>query len=94
MYILFELIFPFRSLSIGSKSGFSLFSLSSADSSIEKIYSNYTEDICLVERLFSSSLVAVVSLNAPRKLKVRHHNLFFFLKHILITIFFIITGSA
>lgn len=31
-----------------------------------------SEDICIVERLFSSSLVAVVSLSAPRKLKVCH----------------------
>nr|CAD7458477.1 unnamed protein product [Timema tahoe] len=31
-----------------------------------------TEDICIVERLFSSSLVAVVSLASPRKLKVCH----------------------
>ncbi|KAJ8896738.1 hypothetical protein PR048_002083 [Dryococelus australis] len=31
-----------------------------------------TEDICIVERLFSSSLVAVVSLMSPRKLKVCH----------------------
>ena len=31
-----------------------------------------TEDICIVERLFSSSLVAIVSLSAPRKLKVCH----------------------
>ncbi|MCL4124163.1 UNVERIFIED_CONTAM: hypothetical protein GTU68_019317, partial [Idotea baltica] len=30
------------------------------------------EDTCVVERLFSSSLVAVVSLSAPRKLKVCH----------------------
>ena len=30
------------------------------------------EDTCIVERLFSSSLVAVVSLSSPRKLKVCH----------------------
>uniref|UniRef100_A0A2K5CUV1 WD repeat domain phosphoinositide-interacting protein 2 n=1 Tax=Aotus nancymaae TaxID=37293 RepID=A0A2K5CUV1_AOTNA len=30
------------------------------------------EDVCIVERLFSSSLVAIVSLKAPRKLKVCH----------------------
>lgn len=28
--------------------------------------------MCIVERLFSSSLVAIVSLKAPRKLKVCH----------------------
>lgn len=30
------------------------------------------DDICIVERLFSSSLVAIVSLSSPRKLKVCH----------------------
>lgn len=35
-------------------------------------YLGETEDICIVERLFSSSLVAIVSLSAPRKLKVCH----------------------
>lgn len=30
------------------------------------------EDICIVERLFSSSLVAVISLSSPRKLKICH----------------------
>lgn len=56
---------------MGSKNGFSLFSLSSIDSSLEHIYTSLGEEINIVERLFSSSLVAVVSLNAPRKLKVR-----------------------
>lgn len=60
-----------RSLAVGSKNGFSLFSLSSVDSSLEEIYTSSGEEINIVERLFSSSLVAVVSLNAPRKLKVR-----------------------
>ena len=31
-----------------------------------------SDDVCLVDRLFSSSLVAVVSLSSPRKLKVCH----------------------
>jgi len=30
------------------------------------------DDVCLVDRLFSSSLVALVSLTSPRKLKVCH----------------------
>lgn len=59
------------SLAVGSKNGYSLFSLNSIDTTLDEIYSNRTEDICIVERLFCSSLVAVVSLNAPRKLKVR-----------------------
>lgn len=59
------------SLAVGGKSGYKLYSLNSVDN-LDKIYSNGTEDSCLVERLFSSSLVAVVSLAAPRKLKVCH----------------------
>lgn len=62
-----------RSLAVGSKNGFSLFSLNSIDSSLEEIYTSSGEEINIVERLFSSSLVAVVSLNAPRKLKVLCH---------------------
>lgn len=30
------------------------------------------EDICIVERLFSSSLIAIVSMANPRKLRVYH----------------------
>lgn len=61
-----------RSLAVGARTGFSLFSLNSIDSSLEEIYASAGEEISIVERLFSSSLVAVVSLNAPRKLKVSH----------------------
>ncbi|CAG0885998.1 unnamed protein product [Darwinula stevensoni] len=59
------------SLAVGTKKGYKLFSLNSVDN-IEQIYENESEDICIVERLFSSSLVAVVSLSSPRKLKVCH----------------------
>ncbi|KAF2902094.1 hypothetical protein ILUMI_04082 [Ignelater luminosus] len=59
------------SLAVGGKNGYQLYTLSGIDT-LEQIYSNGTEDICLVERLFSSSLVAVVSLTAPRTLKVCH----------------------
>uniref|UniRef100_A0A2K5RSJ6 WD repeat domain phosphoinositide-interacting protein 2 n=1 Tax=Cebus imitator TaxID=2715852 RepID=A0A2K5RSJ6_CEBIM len=42
-------------------------------SKLERIYEyTNTEGVCIVERLFSSSLVAIVSLKAPRKLKVCH----------------------
>uniref|UniRef100_A0A669D775 WD repeat domain, phosphoinositide interacting 2 n=1 Tax=Oreochromis niloticus TaxID=8128 RepID=A0A669D775_ORENI len=47
-----------------------LFLYSSADYLLQ--YWTDTEDVCIVERLFSSSLVAIVSLKAPRKLKVCH----------------------
>ncbi|XP_071444910.1 WD repeat domain phosphoinositide-interacting protein 2 isoform X1 [Hetaerina americana] len=59
------------SLAVGTKTGYRLFSLNSVDN-LEQIYENDSEDICIVERLFSSSLVAVVSLSSPRKLKVCH----------------------
>uniref|UniRef100_A0A8D8TZG5 WD repeat domain phosphoinositide-interacting protein 2 n=1 Tax=Cacopsylla melanoneura TaxID=428564 RepID=A0A8D8TZG5_9HEMI len=59
------------SLSVGTKTGYRLFSLNSIDT-LEQIYENNTEDVCIVERLFSSSLVAVVSLSSPRKLTVCH----------------------
>ncbi|KAK1877557.1 WD repeat domain phosphoinositide-interacting protein 2 [Dissostichus eleginoides] len=60
------------SLAVGTKSGYKFFSLSSVDK-LEQIYEcPDTEDVCIVERLFSSSLVAIVSLKAPRKLKVCH----------------------
>ncbi|XP_046987585.1 WD repeat domain phosphoinositide-interacting protein 2 isoform X2 [Schistocerca americana] len=59
------------SLAVGTKTGYRLFSLNSVDH-LEQIYENDAEDICIVERLFSSSLVAVVSLSSPRKLKVCH----------------------
>lgn len=60
------------SLAVGSKSGYKLFSLNSVEK-LEEIYEyGETDDICIVERLFSSSLVAIVSLSAPRKLKVCH----------------------
>lgn len=106
----------FRSLAVGSKSGYKLYSISSTGH-LEKIYENGNnlffciltmcvmkmlwillecslkrnfllllisvfsflfwddtdfEDICIVERLFSSSLVAIVSLKSPRTLTVCH----------------------
>lgn len=62
----------FRSLSVGYKNAYTLYSLNSVDQQLEEIYSSHGDDICIVERLFSSSLLAIVSLNAPRKLKVCH----------------------
>ncbi|XP_066256237.1 WD repeat domain phosphoinositide-interacting protein 2 isoform X2 [Euwallacea similis] len=59
------------SLAVGGKFGYKLFSLGSVEH-LEQIYSNANGDSRIVERLFSSSLVAMVSLAAPRKLKVCH----------------------
>lgn len=58
-------------MAVGTPDGHKLFSLNSVDH-LEEIYRSHGEDICIVERLFSSSLMAVVSVAAPRKLKVRH----------------------
>lgn len=60
------------SLAVGTKSGYKLFSLSHVEQ-LEQIYVNEEiKDVCIVERHFSSSLVAIVSLSSPRKLKVCH----------------------
>jgi autophagy-related protein 18 len=61
----------FRSLVVGSKNGYRLYSLSNVDD-LELIYSNDAEETFMVERLFSSSLVATVAMASPRKLKVCH----------------------
>ncbi|EEC06124.1 WD-repeat protein, putative, partial [Ixodes scapularis] len=61
----------FRSLAVGTATGYKLFSLSNIDR-LEQIYENETEGTCLVERLFSSSLVALVGASSARKLKVCH----------------------
>uniref|UniRef100_A0A4W3K5D0 WD repeat domain, phosphoinositide interacting 1 n=1 Tax=Callorhinchus milii TaxID=7868 RepID=A0A4W3K5D0_CALMI len=60
------------SLAVGTSSGYKLFSLSSVDR-LEEIYKcTDTPDVYIVERLFSSSLVIIVSLSAPRKMNVYH----------------------
>ncbi|XP_050392017.1 WD repeat domain phosphoinositide-interacting protein 2 [Patella vulgata] len=59
------------SLAVGTKTGYKLFSLNSVEK-LDSIYEQDCEDISIVERLFSSSLVAIVSLSSPRKLEVCH----------------------
>ncbi|XP_030386399.1 WD repeat domain phosphoinositide-interacting protein 2 isoform X2 [Scaptodrosophila lebanonensis] len=60
------------SLAVATGSGYSLYSLGSVDSTLDKIYNTTTDEIFLIERLFESSLVAIVSQRSPRKLKVCH----------------------
>lgn len=61
------------SLVAGSSSGYHLFALT-PDDGIEEIYASRSgQETCLVNRLFSSSLVAVVTVSAPRKLIVCHY---------------------
>jgi len=59
------------SLAIGTKTGYKLFSLNSVDK-LELIYESPCRDVTIVERLFSSSLLALVSLTSPRRLRVCH----------------------
>lgn len=49
--------------------GFRLFTLSSVER-VEEIFCSNYEDTKIAERLFSSSLVAVVTTTEPNKLKV------------------------
>ncbi|CAB3239012.1 unnamed protein product [Arctia plantaginis] len=61
------------SLVAGSSSGYHLFALT-PDDGIEEIYASRSGlETCLVDRLFSSSLVAVVTISATRKLIVCHY---------------------
>jgi autophagy-related protein 18 len=59
------------SLAVGTKTGYKLYSLGSVDK-LECIFESDSPNICIVDRLFSSSLVAIVSLASPRKLQVCH----------------------
>uniref|UniRef100_A0A4W5KJG2 WD repeat domain, phosphoinositide interacting 1 n=1 Tax=Hucho hucho TaxID=62062 RepID=A0A4W5KJG2_9TELE len=64
--------FCLRSLSVGTKSGYSLFSVTSVDK-MDCIHEGAEcPDVYIVERLFSSSLVVVVSLSMPRRMNVYH----------------------
>lgn len=69
IYFCFNLLFS--SLSVVSNNGYRLFSLQSVDR-VDEIFCNNDEDTKIAERLFSSSLVAVVSKSEPTKLKVCH----------------------
>ncbi|XP_033039765.1 WD repeat domain phosphoinositide-interacting protein 1 isoform X2 [Trachypithecus francoisi] len=60
------------SLAIGAKAGYKLFSLSSVEQLDQVHGSNEIPDVYIVERLFSSSLVVVVSHTKPRQMNVYH----------------------
>eukprot|EP00064_Thunnus_orientalis_P014915 superscaffoldBa00002672_g14962 len=60
------------SLSVGTKTGYQLFSVTAADK-LDCIHEGVEcPDVYIVERLFSSSLVVVVSLSMPRRMNVYH----------------------
>uniref|UniRef100_A0A671MDH5 WD repeat domain phosphoinositide-interacting protein 1-like n=1 Tax=Sinocyclocheilus anshuiensis TaxID=1608454 RepID=A0A671MDH5_9TELE len=61
-----------KSLAVGTKTGYRLFSVTSVDK-LDCIHeSTETPDVYIVERLFSSSLVVVVSESMPRRMNVYH----------------------
>ncbi|XP_015255267.1 PREDICTED: WD repeat domain phosphoinositide-interacting protein 1 [Cyprinodon variegatus] len=60
------------SLSVGTKTGYRLFSVTTVDK-LDCIHEGVEcPDVYIVERLFSSSLVVVVSLSLPRRMNVYH----------------------
>ncbi|XP_035254729.1 WD repeat domain phosphoinositide-interacting protein 1 isoform X1 [Anguilla anguilla] len=60
------------SLAVGNKTGYRLFSVTSVDK-LDCVYeSAESPDVYIVERLFSSSLVVVVSQATPRRMNVYH----------------------
>ncbi|KAG1968342.1 WD repeat domain phosphoinositide-interacting protein [Pimephales promelas] len=60
------------SLAVGTKTGYKLFSVTSVDK-LDCIHeSTETPEVYIVERLFSSSLVVVVSQSMPRRMNVYH----------------------
>ncbi|KAG9343715.1 hypothetical protein JZ751_013093 [Albula glossodonta] len=59
------------SLAVGNKTGYRLFSVTSVDK-LDCVYESETPDVYIVERLFSSSLVVVVSQATPRRMNVYH----------------------
>ncbi|CAN9505301.1 unnamed protein product [Ophioblennius macclurei] len=60
------------SLALGTRSGYKLFSLTTVDK-LDCIHESAdTPDVFIVERLFSSSLVVVVSSTIPQRMNIYH----------------------
>ncbi|KAJ8251736.1 hypothetical protein GJAV_G00224580 [Gymnothorax javanicus] len=59
------------SLAVGNKAGYRLFSVTSVEK-LDCVYESESSDVYIVERLFSSSLVVVVSHATPRRMNVYH----------------------
>merc|ERR1712126_615521 len=58
-------------VALGTPEGYSLYSLNSTDV-LDPVYKSDERDVYIAERLFSSSLVAVVSGASPRTLRIEH----------------------
>ncbi|CAF0976926.1 unnamed protein product [Adineta steineri] len=61
------------SLAMGTLKTYALYTISQ-DNKFDEIHDCAYDDVRIIERLFSSSLIALVSNQAPRKLKVCHFN--------------------
>ncbi|XP_061556567.1 WD repeat domain phosphoinositide-interacting protein 1 isoform X4 [Phycodurus eques] len=59
------------SLALGTKTGYKLFSLTTVDK-LDCIHESETSNVYIVERLFSSSLVVVVSTTTPQLMNIYH----------------------
>ncbi|XP_019714156.1 WD repeat domain phosphoinositide-interacting protein 1-like isoform X2 [Hippocampus comes] len=59
------------SLALGTKTGYKLFSLTTVDK-LDCIHESEASDVYIVERLFSSSLVVVVSTTSPQRMNIYH----------------------
>lgn len=63
----------YSSIAIGTKLGYNIYTLTNDIDQLQKTFQGDEHtDICIVERLFSCSLVVIVSLLSPRKLRVYH----------------------
>ncbi|KRZ84220.1 WD repeat domain phosphoinositide-interacting protein 2 [Trichinella sp. T8] len=60
------------SLAVGTSNGYRLYTLGQVDELDLLLENTENSDVCIIERLFSSSLVTSVSLSAPRKLEICH----------------------
>ncbi|XP_075888600.1 WD repeat domain phosphoinositide-interacting protein 1 [Nelusetta ayraudi] len=59
------------SLAVGTKTGYKLFSLTMVEK-LDCVHESETPDVYIVERLFSSSLVVVVSTAMPQRMNIYH----------------------
>ncbi|KAM6957270.1 WD repeat domain phosphoinositide-interacting protein 1-like [Aplochiton taeniatus] len=59
------------SLAVGTKTGYKLFSVTASER-LDCVHESETPDVYIVERLFSSSLVVVVSMFMPQRMNVYH----------------------
>ncbi|KAG7506021.1 WD repeat domain phosphoinositide-interacting 1-like isoform X2 [Solea senegalensis] len=59
------------SLAVGTKTGYKLFSLTMVEK-LDCVHESESPDVYIVERLFSSSLVVVVSTAAPQRMNIYH----------------------